>query len=190
MRVYRGIGTFNFDAKLSTWIARIAYRTSLNHLEKKRLPLYDDLPDPTRPRLEPRSDAPDALEHPGGASQPARLRVDRRGARGGAGIRSAARVRRPGRRPLDSEVSRPGREADHRHSPRHLRRRGRDHGATISTEPSVSAVAVAKERPASNSPRSGRKPATSAGSHRSGRAAPPETSTAPEGRTTTASTIL
>jgi RNA polymerase sigma factor (sigma-70 family) len=63
MRVYRGIGTFNFDAKLSTWIARIAYRTSLNHLERKRLPLYDDLPDAARPPLEPRSDAPDPLEN-------------------------------------------------------------------------------------------------------------------------------
>jgi hypothetical protein len=39
LRVYRGIGGFQFDAKLSTGIARIAYRASLNHLEKKRLPL-------------------------------------------------------------------------------------------------------------------------------------------------------
>jgi RNA polymerase sigma-70 factor (ECF subfamily) len=43
LRVWNKIGSFRGDAKLSTWIARIAYRTSLNHLEKKRLPLYEDL---------------------------------------------------------------------------------------------------------------------------------------------------
>jgi len=42
IRVYQNLGQFQFQAKLSTWIARIAYNTCLNFLEKKRLPLYED----------------------------------------------------------------------------------------------------------------------------------------------------
>jgi RNA polymerase sigma factor (sigma-70 family) len=44
-RVYRKLDTFGFQARLSTWIARIAYRACLNHLERRALPLYDDLRD-------------------------------------------------------------------------------------------------------------------------------------------------
>ncbi len=49
VKVYQHLARFRFDAKLSTWIARIAYNSCLNFLEKKRLPLYDDLPDYDRP---------------------------------------------------------------------------------------------------------------------------------------------
>ncbi|MFH1373933.1 MAG: sigma-70 family RNA polymerase sigma factor [bacterium] len=45
IKVYRHLDSFKFESKLSTWIARIAYNTCLNHLEKKRLPLIDDLTD-------------------------------------------------------------------------------------------------------------------------------------------------
>jgi RNA polymerase sigma-70 factor (ECF subfamily) len=62
LRVYRGVGHFRFGSKLSTWIARIAHRASLNHLEKKRLPLCEDLPDAEQARLQPTSAAPDPLE--------------------------------------------------------------------------------------------------------------------------------
>lgn len=34
IKVYRGLLGFNFNSKLSTWIAKIAYRSSLNHLKK------------------------------------------------------------------------------------------------------------------------------------------------------------
>jgi len=34
IKVYKGLGNFSFQSKLSTWIARIAYLTSLNHLQK------------------------------------------------------------------------------------------------------------------------------------------------------------
>jgi RNA polymerase sigma-70 factor (ECF subfamily) len=44
-RVYRKLDTFAYQARLSTWIARIAYRACLNHLERRALPLYDDLRD-------------------------------------------------------------------------------------------------------------------------------------------------
>lgn len=42
MKVYRHLGSFRQEAKLSTWIARIARNTCLNHLEKKDMPLYAD----------------------------------------------------------------------------------------------------------------------------------------------------
>jgi RNA polymerase sigma-70 factor (ECF subfamily) len=48
IKVYQHLERFRFDAKLSTWIARIAYNTCLNFLEKKKLPLYDDLGDEDR----------------------------------------------------------------------------------------------------------------------------------------------
>ncbi len=36
IKVFRKLPSFKFDAKLSTWIATIAYRESLNHLKKKK----------------------------------------------------------------------------------------------------------------------------------------------------------
>jgi len=37
LKVYDKLETFNYQSKLSTWIATIAYRTSLNHLQKKKI---------------------------------------------------------------------------------------------------------------------------------------------------------
>jgi len=42
VKVYQNLARFRKQSKLSTWIARIAFNTCLNHLEKKRLPLYED----------------------------------------------------------------------------------------------------------------------------------------------------
>lgn len=42
VRAYRYLDGFRFDSKLSTWLARIARNTCLNHLEKKDMPLYAD----------------------------------------------------------------------------------------------------------------------------------------------------
>lgn len=42
MRAYRYLDGFRFESKLSTWLARIARNTCLNHLEKKDMPLYAD----------------------------------------------------------------------------------------------------------------------------------------------------
>jgi RNA polymerase sigma-70 factor (ECF subfamily) len=42
VRVHRYLDGFRFESKLSTWIARIARNTCLNHLEKKQMPLYAD----------------------------------------------------------------------------------------------------------------------------------------------------
>lgn len=37
LKVYDKLETFNYQSRLSTWIATIAYRTSLNHLQKKKI---------------------------------------------------------------------------------------------------------------------------------------------------------
>jgi len=34
IKVYRSIGKFKYESKLSTWIAQIAYRTAINHKKK------------------------------------------------------------------------------------------------------------------------------------------------------------
>lgn len=36
LKVFQKLGSFRFQAKLSTWIARIAYNSCINHLEKSR----------------------------------------------------------------------------------------------------------------------------------------------------------
>lgn len=43
LKAYKNIKNFRFESKLSTWIARIAYNTCINYLEKKKLLLRDDL---------------------------------------------------------------------------------------------------------------------------------------------------
>jgi len=43
VKVYQNLGGFKFESKLSTWIAKIAYNTCISYLEKKRIPLFDDL---------------------------------------------------------------------------------------------------------------------------------------------------
>ncbi len=45
LKVYQHLDSFRFNSALSTWIGRISYNTCLNHLDKKKLPLYDDLGD-------------------------------------------------------------------------------------------------------------------------------------------------
>lgn len=42
-RVYQNLGRFEQKAKLSTWIARIAFNTTINYLEKKQVPLFEDI---------------------------------------------------------------------------------------------------------------------------------------------------
>jgi len=41
LKVYEKISEFNFQSKLSTWIATIAYRMAINHLRKKKIALSD-----------------------------------------------------------------------------------------------------------------------------------------------------
>ena len=41
LKVYEKISEFNFQSKLSTWIATIAYRHAINHLRKKKIEIAD-----------------------------------------------------------------------------------------------------------------------------------------------------
>lgn len=45
VKIYRGIGSFRQESKLSTWVAKIAYSTALNHLKKNKRSLTEDYPD-------------------------------------------------------------------------------------------------------------------------------------------------
>lgn len=44
LKVYEKIGAFNFQSKLSTWIATIAYRQGVDHLRKQKL-FFIDIPE-------------------------------------------------------------------------------------------------------------------------------------------------
>lgn len=43
LRIYRHLGEFQFKSKFSTWVAQIAHNACINYLQKKRVPLYQDL---------------------------------------------------------------------------------------------------------------------------------------------------
>lgn len=45
IKVYLKLDKFNFESKLSTWIATIAYRYSLNYLKKKKRVSFSDISD-------------------------------------------------------------------------------------------------------------------------------------------------
>jgi RNA polymerase sigma factor (sigma-70 family) len=42
LKVFSNLNKFRYESKFSTWIARIAYNTCINRLEKKKPALYDD----------------------------------------------------------------------------------------------------------------------------------------------------
>lgn len=44
MRVHEKLDAFNFQSKLSTWIATIAYRHAINHLRKQKI-FFSDIPE-------------------------------------------------------------------------------------------------------------------------------------------------
>jgi RNA polymerase sigma factor (sigma-70 family) len=41
LKVYQNLCSFQFKSKLSTWIANIAYNTTVNYLEKRRIPIVE-----------------------------------------------------------------------------------------------------------------------------------------------------
>lgn len=43
IKVHQKLSEFNFKSKLSTWIATIAYRLSINHLQKKNIAIDKDV---------------------------------------------------------------------------------------------------------------------------------------------------
>ena len=43
IKIYQNLAGFKFQSKLSTWIGRIAYTTTINYLRKEKIPLYEDI---------------------------------------------------------------------------------------------------------------------------------------------------
>lgn len=43
IKVYSNLGSFNFNAKVSTWVAKIAHNHCINFLRKHKLNLWDDM---------------------------------------------------------------------------------------------------------------------------------------------------
>jgi len=43
LKIYQNLSKFQFQSKLSTWIAKITNNTCINYLKKKKMLLYDDL---------------------------------------------------------------------------------------------------------------------------------------------------
>ncbi len=43
LKIHGSLSGFRFESKLSTWVARVAYNKCLNYIEKKKLPLFEDL---------------------------------------------------------------------------------------------------------------------------------------------------
>jgi RNA polymerase sigma factor (sigma-70 family) len=41
LKAYQNLASFQFKSKLSTWIANIAFNTTVNYLEKKRIPIVE-----------------------------------------------------------------------------------------------------------------------------------------------------
>ncbi len=42
VKAYQNLQGFQFHSKISTWLARIAYNTCVNYVQKKKIPLLDD----------------------------------------------------------------------------------------------------------------------------------------------------
>jgi RNA polymerase sigma-70 factor (ECF subfamily) len=43
LKIYKNLDSFRGEAKISTWIGRIAYNTCITHLKKKKTPLFSDV---------------------------------------------------------------------------------------------------------------------------------------------------
>jgi RNA polymerase sigma factor (sigma-70 family) len=43
LRIYRSLAEFRHESKLSTWVAKVTHNACINYLQKKRVPLYEDL---------------------------------------------------------------------------------------------------------------------------------------------------
>lgn len=41
LKVYQNLSSFQFKSKLSTWVANIAYNTTINYLQKKKIPITE-----------------------------------------------------------------------------------------------------------------------------------------------------
>lgn len=61
MKVYEKLPGFRFESKLSTWIATIAYRHTINHLRKSKKMVYKELEEASEDRFFVSHESPDKV---------------------------------------------------------------------------------------------------------------------------------
>jgi len=63
IKIYQNLDNFKFESKVSTWVARIAYNSCINYLEKNKVPLFEDISaeDTTIDSLSGTFDLPDSI---------------------------------------------------------------------------------------------------------------------------------
>jgi RNA polymerase sigma factor (sigma-70 family) len=61
IKIYKHIGSFSHKSKLSTWIARIAYLASVDHLKKNKSHIYDHYQESDHHHLAENDSTPDEL---------------------------------------------------------------------------------------------------------------------------------
>lgn len=78
VKVYQNLAGFQYNSKLSTWIAKIAYNTTINFLEKKKVPLFDDFSpeEVTLDHLSGNGTAPDDFSEKGELSSILQYQID------------------------------------------------------------------------------------------------------------------
>ncbi|MBN2398847.1 MAG: sigma-70 family RNA polymerase sigma factor [Candidatus Aminicenantes bacterium] len=79
LKIFAHIHKFQGAAKISSWIGRIASNTCINHLRKKRLPLFDDISGPgqTMENVADNSLTPESLNEQTNSNQNLQKEINR-----------------------------------------------------------------------------------------------------------------
>jgi RNA polymerase sigma factor (sigma-70 family) len=79
LKIFENIKGFQGAAKISSWIGRIASNTCINHLRKKRLPLFDDIAGPgqTLENVAGNSPTPELLNEQADSNRNLQREIDR-----------------------------------------------------------------------------------------------------------------
>jgi len=79
LKIFAHINEFQGTAKISSWIGRITSNTCINHLRKKRLPLFDDIAGPgqTLENVAGNSPTPEYLTEQANSSRNLQEEIDR-----------------------------------------------------------------------------------------------------------------
>jgi RNA polymerase sigma factor (sigma-70 family) len=79
LKIFENIKEFQGAAKISSWIGRIASNTCINHLRKKRLPLFDDIAGPgqTLENVAGNSPTPELLNEQADSNRNLQREIDR-----------------------------------------------------------------------------------------------------------------
>ncbi|MEI6613863.1 MAG: sigma-70 family RNA polymerase sigma factor [Chrysiogenales bacterium] len=79
LKIFAHINRFQGEAKISSWIGRITSNTCINHLRKKRLPLFDDIaaPGQTLENVAGNSPTPEHLNERADSNRNLQREIDR-----------------------------------------------------------------------------------------------------------------